>query len=1161
MAISSALVVPIGTSLARHLISLWMGKGTVASDVTENLTDYFLHAGATVLDARSAERTFQELGDRMAASLIPLFEAEPLDENGIQAVTHAVSQTIGETSIRVLIDDHMDPEAITRRLLDMTAHRTALFSSDECSLYERCIRACVIQMTGLIAKSPEFVGAALSDLLRHHSIMVDQITYLGEQIQSLTSLTTSTHVDDSTFEEQYRRAIVGNLDRVDLFGLDLRDRASRKQKLSLAYTGLSSSRRVRVGADEEDDTVPVEQLVASSPYLLIRGQPGSEKTTLLKWIAINTAQRTLATADLGDNIPFYLPLRQYSTGDLPGPETFVRPGAPSLAGAMPPGWAHRCLASRRGTILIDSVDEIPRARRRRVREWLDDLMRTYPGNRYIITSRPYALLGSWESADGFIDTELQPMELADIYAFIDRWHLAVETEMRDRSEIDELEAAKRKLKIEVDRNLALRHIATNPLLCAALCALNRDRHQKLPTDRIDVYDAFCDMLLERRDREQGLEVEQTDYPVLSSRQKKAILEDLAYYMLRNRCVSISVADALQRLELKMDYIPNLDSTPRGVLSLLTERSGIIREPAIGEVDFTHRTLQEFLAAHAIDKENDTGVLLQHLGDDRWREVIILLAGLAGASKTERIITTLLEEGNRDTSHRHQRHLLAVACLDTAVQLSPRIQQRVTASLAALIPPATLDDARLVASAGNLAVPHLGPKPHYTAQQASTCIRALSFIATDAAMEAIKTYAADARPQVLREAIRAAESFPAQTYFNTVLSRFNVRNVTLRGVRSLQGLDALGDLESLSLTLADNVKDLSLLRRLTKLKKLEIRGDNVTLPTLDCIATLGDLQTLSIEGEVRSSIEALRHTPHLQHLTIRNCSRIGDYSALSSLSSLRTVALERCDRLSDLSCFSRLQQLESLTLHGMHYVRDLTPLSHAELLTALDIAGLDRVFSLAPLRSLTQLRTLVLGDCDKELDVSPVGDLMHLERLHIHDVHSVTGLTALTHLTELRSLGLICTGGRPIDLTAIASMAALESLQLHGFTCQDDMTFLHLTTHLQALSLEGFHEIRTIDVLARLPAIESLYLSGFRDLDDLTPLAALPDLHTTVLIPSSTTDSSYQKREGWGSLIRGGLKAVNPGAAKRQGYTVYFLERAMARGGLRGREKIIEARRT
>jgi len=125
--ISTTLLVSIGTSVSKRLISLWMSKDTIENDVAGNLSDYFMTKAASAIDARSAGRTFTELGERIAESLVPLLEAGSVDDNGVQAVAHAVSETIGDTSIRVMIDANMDPDAITAAMIKDSAGRIAFF--------------------------------------------------------------------------------------------------------------------------------------------------------------------------------------------------------------------------------------------------------------------------------------------------------------------------------------------------------------------------------------------------------------------------------------------------------------------------------------------------------------------------------------------------------------------------------------------------------------------------------------------------------------------------------------------------------------------------------------------------------------------------------------------------------------------------------------------------------------------------------------------------------------------------------------------------------------------------------------------------------------------------------------------------------------------------
>lgn len=1158
--IDAVLLVKIGASISKQLVAIWGAKDTLQGNVAGDLSDYFLGKAADAMQARRAGRAFAELGDRMAENLAPLFEDGILDKGGVSAVTDAVTETIAGASMRDMIDADMDADAISARMLGDVADQVKHFSADEYSLYERCVRACVVQITELVAKSPDFVGAAVTEVLRRQSALLAQIDDIKESLVSIAREAVTVPSPDGAFEERYRRAVADNLDRVDLFGLDLRQPLNKRQKLSLAYTGLSSLRKIKSDKGDDDEIVPVEQLVMASRRLLIGGQPGSGKTTLLRWIAINVAGRKLlaATDDPMDRISFYIPFRQCDVDALPDPDEFVRFAAPALTGAMPSGWVHRCLDAGRGIILIDSVDEIPAKSRAKARDWLDDLMRTYPDNQYTITSRPYAFSGAWQESSAFASAELQPMEVADIHEFIDRWHAAVEKEMRDEGEIEGLEDAKGKLKAEIEKNIALRHVATNPLLCAALCALNRDRNETLPTDRIEIYDAFCDMLLERRDTEQELSVVRTDYPHLTLRQKNVLIEDLAYHMLDNGWVSIGRSEALGRIERKLPSITNVEADPSNILRLFLERSGIVREVSVEDIDFTHRTLQEFLTARAIKNEGDWGKLVPHAGDDRWREVIILATGIAPEKRANAVITDLLETGDRDPSVRYQRHLLAVACLDTTVVLSPAVQERVKNSLATIIPPAIPDDVRIIAAARDLVVPHLSYKPDYTAQQACDCVRALALIGSEAAMDAIKTYEADKRAPVLRAVIRAAWSFQTHEYFRRVLRHFNVRVLNLQGIRSLKGLDALIDVEELSIDLADNAKDLSPLTALGNLRKLDIKGNDAQ--DYSPLATLKGLQSLSVDGPVDPAFFAtIQCLSTLQKVVIRNCGHVRAYSPLGALSDLRVLELERCDHMADVSFLSPLQRLEQVALRDLGVVRDLTPLSRLTQLTHLELRGLDRVLGFAFLRPLTGIRSLLLSGSRRPIDVSSIGDITHLTRLGAYDVNGITDLSFLSNLVELESLELACAGGCRLDVAAMARLVALENLQLRGFAHGDDISFVGTMGKLKVLVLDGSDDMRDVSALKTLTMIRSMYLSGFRSLSDISPLGSLHGLRVNVLIWPSEPAGLPELPDEWGVSARGGLRVVDLAAAKRMGFHVYSPDSAIAHGLFAGKAKIIEAR--
>ena len=525
-------------------------------------------------------------------------------------------------------------------------------------------------------------------------------------------------VDADRFEFDYRQAVTRNLDVLQLIGADV-SLVNRRHRLSVAYITLSVSRQLPfphtastlvndLQSEMEQDTVSVDAALAGSHRLLILGLAGSGKTTLLQWLAVRAATKSFEDqlSDWNDCLPFYIRLRHCVQSGLPRPEDFPGFVAPVIADTMPRGWVHSVLKSGRALVLIDGVDEIPASQREDVHTWLKDLVETYKEPRFIITSRPHAIEEGWMDHEGLKNAELQPMELTDIYSFIDHWHEAVREELHMDEEKSELGPLAEHLKEHVRRNRAIRNLAINPLLCAMLCALNRDRRRQLPVNRIELYKACCSLLLERRDKESRVDL--SDYPALNLSQKQRLLEDLAYWMIQENLSEAEISAVDERFMNKLAQMPNIsqDITSTQVRKLLVERVGIIREPVVGQIDFTHRTFQEFFAAQAALDAIAIEILIANAHNDQWREVVILAAGLASKSMCEQLVHGLIRRGDEEKKLRHQLHLIAVSCLETAIELGPEVRIEVEECLSQLVPPKNMPEAKELAAAGELAVKNL-----------------------------------------------------------------------------------------------------------------------------------------------------------------------------------------------------------------------------------------------------------------------------------------------------------------------------------------------------------------------------------------------------------------------------------------------------------------------
>jgi predicted NACHT family NTPase len=476
-------------------------------------------------------------------------------------------------------------------------------------------------------------------------------------------------VEATRFETEYRRAVVRNLDKMELFGVDL-SRASRVHPLSIAYVSLDVGGPVKtitptevdvdVAEIDESTVHGVETALADSERLLIRGPAGAGKTTLLRWIAVRAASRSFEypLEHWNGLVPFLIRLRQSVDANRPRPEHFPSLVAPSISDTMPHGWVHRILTEGSAVVLVDGADEVPENKRKDIRTWLKEIVETFPKCRFVMTSRPHAVEAHWLDDEDFLDTDLQPMDTAGIETFIDHWHRAVGQEVQREEEIASLGRLAKSLKSTLRGNLGIRRLATSPLLCSVICALNRDTNEQIPGDRLDLYERCCSMLLERRDPESGLTFK--DYPKLSYRQKRSLLDDLAYWMIKNDWSEISLDLAKGRLDKKCEAFRRDERDSAAItgdssLHFFLERSGILREPLKGKVDFAHRTFQGFMAANAATVEGDVGVLLSNATKSQWREVIALGAGLARPNERADLIKSLLcpvsvrasDNGHRD----------------------------------------------------------------------------------------------------------------------------------------------------------------------------------------------------------------------------------------------------------------------------------------------------------------------------------------------------------------------------------------------------------------------------------------------------------------------------------------------------------------------------------
>ncbi|MFF9771358.1 NACHT domain-containing protein [Streptomyces sp. NPDC014636] len=677
---------------------------------------------------------------------------------------------------------------------------------------------------------------------------------------------------EEAFLAKYYRCMTASLDRMELFGVTLRQQ-DFSYRMSTSYISLNAVRHVSASQNQPQARTPapasydggdsgplrVEYAIARSRRVLIRGDAGSGKTTLLKWIAVGAMHSTLPTPMEMWNraVPFFVPLRHFAR-ELPTPEQFLDYAARTLAAAAPRDFVRNSLESGHAILLIDGVDELPSGRRGEVRDWLRELTHSYEKCRYVITSRQAAIDSGWLADTGFLSLELTPMSLSDQNLFISHWHTTMQSAVSDEQERDRLREHEKALVRSMAERRELRRLGSNPLLCALLCALHWDREMHLPNDRLKLFEAALEMLLVRRDQQRNIA---GDAVRLSTGVQELILRKLAYWMIRNDLTEVSLEQLTERVG---SYLrETLDDTldPAAVAQHLLVRTGLLRAPAVGRVDFVHRTFQEYLAAEQLLNDDDLNFLIKHAHEDQWQDVVVMTSGRARDSERNHLVKALLKRARRDKTHRVRLIVLAVDCAGNAPSLAAELRRETQTRARELIPPQDRKQAEALACLGEVALDQMPtPTSGLGVHEVEAILHTCRLVGGAAALRVLARYARHFDLAIERQLIEMWNDFDRGEYARVVLSALSEISWLTADAELLPYLSCLTNLVRLRIDgpvpSYEPVRQMDSLRELTLVDPTpELNG--LTAPsTLRALSIIGRVERRSFQQLLLPSVETL-----------------------------------------------------------------------------------------------------------------------------------------------------------------------------------------------------------------------------------------------------------------------------------------------------------------
>jgi len=940
-------VLKVGSAVGRKVVTSWLNDRTRKTRRGSDLSRLIVAKLPEIRRQREFRREIELIEEEVAERLKPLVahEYRSMSENDRTAVLILVADCIAlsDLSDSVLYDLDMRASALSDRISTESADRlreATLGESGE-QFFSAMLRACCWMIMNLVRELPEFSAVTAIETLRRCGDIVRTLDSI-KLLQSAVTLDAPAGVTlDADFRSRYLRYISDSRDKLDLFGV-VTKRFRPKLPLSLAYISLRTNipqieellgLRWYVtessGIPAREENVRVEDALAAQRRTFIRAEAGSGKTTLLDWLAVSVARGSLSggLAAWRGLVPFFIRLRSFAQVDLPKPESFVRANAEWLAGLEPQAWSHRCLDDENALVLVDGVDELPSGRRNDIREWIEGLLDAYPKVRVVVTSRPNAAAADWLEDLDFSTLTLERMTLADVRKFVQHWYRAAVSADHLPCEVAELPAFERRLLADLESRPDLRALATNPLLCALLCALNLDRVTTLPDDRLSVYDLALDMLLERREADRKLNV------VISARDARVLLQEIAWRLSINNRSEITSQAVERVIERRTNLMPNASFKSAVALRYLIDRTGVLREPSVGRIDFVHRSFQEYLTAAESAEEDYVGALIERAHQDQWRDIIIMACGRLNRPQRNDLLGGILDRAGREKRHRRKLKFLAVACLETTRDVPLELMARIDECAKDFIPPRNESSVDAISGIGSRILHYVPPVlDGLSISQAVATVRTLARLGTREACMQLKNYASDERPRVHREIVSSWKYFDPELYAREVLAEidFNSAAVELSDPRLARFVNLLPSAGGVDLTLTNEVyRDLSCIDGLRVVNRV----------------------FMNIHGTV--SLQ-----PLLQH------------------QELVAVGFAGPAVLVDLDVLASLRNLTQVSLFNRQKWRNIDFVEHLpSTLTRLIVASLEDVQDFRPLNSLRHLEDLTLHDCSPEFDfevLRPVG---------------------------------------------------------------------------------------------------------------------------------------------------------------------------------------------
>ncbi|MEW6087858.1 MAG: HEAT repeat domain-containing protein [bacterium] len=449
---------------------------------------------------------------------------------------------------------------------------------------------------------------------------------------------------------------------------------------------------------EKSAPINIQDVVKKNNHFIILGSPGSGKSTFIKWLALTCVAGKISSfygiGILESLIPIPVSIGHLSEiwqdnnkniGVLEAIKIYF-----STLNYNISDFIDEELENGMVIFLFDGLDEVlSDIDRDDISLWLEDFVKRYSKNRFVITSRIVGFKGFFLQSDKIY--LIENLVINEAKPIIKKWMTAIEYSLNgvnDVSRVNANDEADRLIKI-LEHKPQFEKFISNPFLLTLTVLLHRNEAE-LPNYRIQIFERMIQTLVETWQQARSLGGMSLRTLRMDFRTEAIpILSPLALWIHKNFPAGIVpeeeikefIKDKLNELGVSRNEI---DKAVDNFFNKLRIGTGLLEEKGKGLWGFMHQSFQEYLCSiELVRDESYEANFRKYNYDPRWEEIFILVAGELGITqantkKVSKFIEIIVQGINDPIKDKilKKNMLLAGKCLVSSANINIKLVERI-----------------------------------------------------------------------------------------------------------------------------------------------------------------------------------------------------------------------------------------------------------------------------------------------------------------------------------------------------------------------------------------------------------------------------------------------------------------------------------------------------